>query len=379
MSQQLAAKIERRAWSLVELAELDKAIAAFDEAIAVAPNPLPIQIGKGVALYKLAQHRLALEVFDALLAADPNQVIVLNNKGMIHVTLGEETEALDCYKKILALDPNHVRTWFRAGELMRRLEKYDKALNLFAEAIRLKPDEPDYWHGRASVLVKVERFDEALEHYGEAIKLDLAHFNSRRDRGVLYRELGRYEESIDDFTLALKEQPKSTAIRVELGRTLLAKGEGKKALGVFQGAIELDKDCAEAWTGKGDCLTAQDEPARGALNRGTAHMIKGNLEDALQLIEQAIELDENYAEAWSNKGVVLERMERFEEAAVSFEKALSINGDAVIVMHNLAMLCINKLDRHDDGIYWLRQGIRREPDRWFKLPGELRRAVDAAK
>ena len=86
----------------------------------------------------------------------------------------------------------------------------------------------------------------------------------------------------------------------------------------------------------------------------------------------------NFAEAWSNKGVLLEREGQYEQAAEAYRHALSLDHAAVICMHNLGMLYINHLNRRPEGLSWLKNTLKYDPQRWFKLPSELRSAVDAA-
>jgi hypothetical protein len=51
------------------------------------------------------------------------------------------------------------------------------------------------------------------------------------------------------------------------------------------------------------------------------------LEEALSSYDKAISLHEDYAEAYSNRGTVLEELKRLDEALSSYEKAISINKD----------------------------------------------------
>ena len=72
------------------------------------------------------------------------------------------------------------------------------------------------------------------------------------------------------------------------------------------------------------------------------------------------------------------KMERYDEAAKAYRKALELNSNAVVCMHNLGMLCIYKLDKREEGLRWLKTTLKYDPQRWFKLPSELRSAVDQA-
>ena len=76
---------------------------------------------------------------------------------------------------------------------------------------------------------------------------------------------------------------------------------------------------------------------------------------------------------------LLEKMGKYPEAAEAYRHALKLDQAAVICMHNLGMLYINHLDKREEGLGWLKNTLKYDPQRWFKLPSELRNAVDNAK
>ncbi len=47
-------------------------------------------------------------------------------------------------------------------------------------------------------------------------------------------------------------------------------------------------------------------------------------EEALECLDKAIEIEPNYAQAWANKGAVMQGLERYEEAIECFDKAIEI-------------------------------------------------------
>jgi len=47
----------------------------------------------------------------------------------------------------------------------------------------------------------------------------------------------------------------------------------------------------------------------------------GRYEEALEALEKTLEIDPQYANAWYNKGAVLEELGRYEEAQVCYDKA----------------------------------------------------------
>jgi Flp pilus assembly protein TadD len=80
----------------------------------------------------------------------------------------------------------------------------------------------------------------------------------------------------------------------------------------------------------------------GAL--GTANLQLGRLGQAEKQLRDAIELDEDYFEAWNNLGVVLLETDRTPEAVQILRKAFALsNGDSDEIRDNLR-LALAKFD-----------------------------------
>jgi tetratricopeptide (TPR) repeat protein len=59
---------------------------------------------------------------------------------------------------------------------------------------------------------------------------------------------------------------------------------------------------------------------------------------ALLSPDAALAIDPNAAQAWSNRGMLLRELRRFDEAATSFEWAIAAGGDAQLNAYYLASL-----------------------------------------
>ncbi len=66
---------------------------------------------------------------------------------------------------------------------------------------------------------------------------------------------------------------------------------------------------------------AQPESALTWNNKGVVIGKLGKNEEALECFDKAIEIEPNYTKAWRNKGVALDNLGRHEEAIKCFEKA----------------------------------------------------------
>lgn len=375
------ARMKQKAWSMLDANRPDEALPAFLECIELEPANLNHQIEYAVALYKLGRLDASLETLDKILTVDPNFILALNNKARILLDRGLHKEALGYYRQILNIDPKHIRTWIKAAQLMATLERFDKADGCIQEGLAVSPDNPELWRERAIVARQAGKLEDAVEYIEKSLSYKATDFDSLREKANVLAALKRFKAAIDAYKAALRQNKDDVEVKISLGYAYLADNNPSDALDAFEAVMKEkeNKNNPKVWEGRGLAFIASGETARGLVNRGTAAMIEKKYDDALKLFDEAIEANAKFPEAWSNKGVLLEKMENYEDAADAYRHALELDPGAVICMHNLGMLYVNHLDKREEGLRWLKNTLKYDPQRWFKLPSELRSAVDAAK
>jgi protein O-GlcNAc transferase len=95
------------------------------------------------------------------------------------------------------------------------------------------------------------------------------------------------------------------------------------------GAINLNKSLATHFVTAGESVTYKEQ--------GDAHVRKGNLEKAEACYQHAIELDPNYAEAYSNLATTHLKFGRLAEAEASYRRLLQIDPDDADAHNNLGV------------------------------------------
>ena len=109
------------------------------------------------------------------------------------------------------------------------------------------------------------------------------------------------------------------------GNDLLDSNQAQASLGKFQQTIALQRNSAAAWKGRGDALFTLGrhsgaleaynkaiaiEPDLKALNnKGKVLYQQGDAQQAIATYQQAIEIDDQNAEAWSGKGLAYMNMQ----------------------------------------------------------------------
>lgn len=167
---------------------------------------------------------------------------------------------------------------------LRRQGDMAGALKHMNRALRKLPDNIEILSNRNTILIDMGRMDEALEGCMEALEMDPDHIGACANMGVAMRRSGRAAEAIPYYDKAIEHSIRAG----ETGRTL----------------------------------------ARLYTNKGAALADMGNMDDALNMHEEAIRIDTNYAIAYRNKAGVLENMGFSAEAKKCIIMALQIESGA---------------------------------------------------
>jgi tetratricopeptide (TPR) repeat protein len=79
-------------------------------------------------------------------------------------------------------------------------------------------------------------------------------------------------------------------------------------------------------------------------NRGVAHRIKGEYDQALQDYEQAIRLNPNSASHYNNRGILYRMKHDYDRAIADYDEAIRLKSDFVAAFYNRALAYADKGD-----------------------------------
>jgi len=144
----------------------------------------------------------------------------------------------------------------------------------------------------------------------------------------------------------LESHPKSLPIINLLGAALQRQRKWQEAIEIYNQAILLKPDFAEAYSNRGNALHQQGkldealesydraiqikpDDAIAFFNRGNVLCQLRYLEKGLKSYDKAIELKSDFAEAYSNRGNILGELGKLEEALTSYNKAIELKPDYV--------------------------------------------------
>jgi Flp pilus assembly protein TadD len=184
----------------------------------------------------------------------------------------------------------------------------------------------------------------AIGQLKRALKISPHFLRALNDLGVLYLQLNRLPEAAELFAQAVKVDESFSLARLNLGVVLHRQGKDKEAVQVLAPLYEKDRSLkglaltyADALMGIGE-LAKAEQVLRAALTEPT----KDTSANATTTIDNSAQVALHF-----KLGVLLNRQDRFDEAAAELKKAVTIN-DTAANAHLLLGATLLQLNRLDD-------------------------------
>jgi len=259
--------------------------------------------------------------FQKAVERNPTDGVAHSNLGVAYAQQGRWEDAIVEYKKALEINPRDAMAHFNLG----------CAYEYNAQAIR-------YGEGF--------RADEALSEYKKALEIDPHYTDIHNNLGRLYFKTGQYSEAVEEFNKALAIDPsyRHSQINLEIVQEILA-GKLKieaynhyekasfydeidkfeEAIAEYKRAIEIDPDYAQAFT-----------------SLGSVYERKGLFGPAIFHHKRAIEINPNLAVAHLNLGVAFARKGVLDLAIPAYKEAMELSPDLAEAHLNLGMAYYKK-------------------------------------
>jgi tetratricopeptide (TPR) repeat protein len=234
--------------------------------------------------------------------------------GLLALQQGDLAAAQTNLEAARKLEPQNGRVWVALSQTYWRQHKTTEADAAANKAFALAPADPVvlkslgiYYFEVAEPLLKEQKFAQAAAILERAkpktAQLELA-------LGVAYYGLRRFDEAADAFLRTIKLEPETEQPYLFLGRIV-----DQIPTRLPQAAERFAQfEAAHPASAAGYLLHAK------ALNAQSL-----DPETVLTLLDKSLSIDSTDASAHFERGTVLDRLKRFEEAAAEFEQATALN------------------------------------------------------
>lgn len=149
---------------------------------------------------------------------------------------------------------------------------------------------------------------------------------------------GRYDDALTAYERSREQDDQNAGIWIRIGRALEVIGQREpdrlpEALEAYEMALDINATSAATWSDKGDVLNALER-----------------YPDALSAYERATALDATNVSAWIGKGRTSEALDQPEEAHEAYREVLTLDNKLAFVWRNDADLLYRSLKRYDQAL-----------------------------
>jgi protein O-GlcNAc transferase len=283
---------------------------------------------------------------------------------------GRLQDAESIYRRVLDADPRCADAWHLLGVVCLQTSRSAMAAEHIARSIELLPTFAAAHNNLGSALMTLGRRAEAVAAFRRAAALDDTNIEAHRNLGFALKETGEPEAARTAFGRVVARAPNDARALAELAKLppsrapepapqpdpdnatacvkianeFLNRGDVKKAIPLYQRAIDLRPDYAIAHHNLGSAFKALDQ-----------------LEAAHDAYRKAVKLDPNYADGHCDLGTVLIDLQRYEAAESEYRRTIELDPNYTNAYAGLAYLLKDR-GQFDDAIAAYRQVLRIKPN-----------------
>jgi tetratricopeptide (TPR) repeat protein len=317
----------QQAIALHQAGDLDGAIRAYRDFLAVQPDSLQARSNLGAVLARAGRYDEAIAEYNVGLRGNPDNPALLLNLGLAYYKTGRHAEAIERFERALSLAPQfQQQATLLLAVCYNTLGRYKDAVSLLTPIEKDKSGDPgfDYVYGTALI-------GAGQEARGATV---IQRILSRGDSAEAYLLRGTLELSAHDRDGARRDLEKAVSLNsrlagahARLGELLLALGESEAARSAFIQELAIEPDEFTSNLNMG-VLAKEDQAyaeARRYLDRAlktrpkdpgvryqiaTVDLATGNFEQAWQSLQLLIKESPEFAEAHASLATVYYRLNR---------------------------------------------------------------------
>jgi len=222
--------------------------AGFREAIAIAPNLEPAQVGLGVSLLSLGRSREAIPFLEKAAKSTPSDSMALRALGHAYQERNDLFRGEPILRSLVAADPKDAESWYYLGALLYDNNYYLPAAEALRASLALQPANDRAEILAAGALAKLGRAREAGELFGALILR--ASTAASPELWLGYAEFlfenGEAKPSLQAIDRANRLSPNSAKVLFWRSRIAMALGDLERAEADARKAIQIAPELPNA-------------------------------------------------------------------------------------------------------------------------------------
>ena len=228
-------------------ARMDEAVDLLEKACQMSPRNHVFLVNLGSVYAANRQFDKAAGRFAQAVAAKPGVAESHYNLANARKDLLQTEDAIKSYRKAITLRANYPAAWNNLGALLLNKGDFQEAQGAILRAVNLKPDYSPAHHNLGSLRYLQGRMTDAICSHLEAIRLNPDYVEAYKGLSVAYAATADYANTEACITKLRELAPNDTNILLTYASQLMAWGASARAVQLIKDAIALDNTQSDAW------------------------------------------------------------------------------------------------------------------------------------
>ena len=160
-----------------------------------------IQLGK--AYRELGEYDKAIDAFQNAIALDDEHHHAYNNLGLVYTDLRLFALAIDMFLAALELSPGNPAFYNNLGYAYDMTDRFEEALDAFQNAIETEPTFVDAYYNMANAYLHREMYQDAIQNYEAALEIEEGDADTYFNLGLAYEENEDFLRAIQSYETGL--------------------------------------------------------------------------------------------------------------------------------------------------------------------------------
>lgn len=283
----------------------------------------------------------ALQAYQTVLQHDPQYGLAYAAIGRILATLGHTQQAIEAYQKAIALHANDATLFTNLGDCYVQQKKHISAIEAYQEALDIRPYYLKAIRNLAKSFSATQQHKLAIETIQKALFINPNSISDLQLLGSLCVYAGLNKKAHTHFMHLKELAPNDPTTYLNLNTLYQHQKEDQLAITILkEGLVHLPDHTplytalAQTYHQQGNkkeaaqvyVLALKRQPQNVILLRdmGTLLAEMGQLEQAIQLLNQALSLDASLPGVWYMLGQIYQHQQKIEKAAQAYRHVLEL-------------------------------------------------------
>ena len=232
--------MEQYAWT-PRYAVLPKAMEAARKAVELDPSLAEAHTSLGGILYAEGKYLEAKESYARALELNPNYLLAYHWSAMNLNSLGMYKEGIELSERALKLDPLSPIISSNLSLNYRRIGRIEEAIAEHERNIARNPDHNSPYMGYALTLSTIDEHEKAIDMGMRSMAIDSVSGYNITWMGYIYEQAGLYSEAVDLYKKAMENHPDmAVGAHLRIGRAFHRKGDIQQAINHLEEAVRID-------------------------------------------------------------------------------------------------------------------------------------------